>query len=270
VIAQRTPPFDLAEVRVDTALRTISGPFGTFQVEPRAMDVLMMLARRAPDPVSRDELIDSVWGGAVVTDGVLTRCISILRERLGDERGRSRFIETLSKHGYRLVSPVALDDAARTSAGHAPPAPKDEPAAVPIAVMPFTNLAGDLADDHVVDGLTELLIANLAGVAALRVIARTSSMTYKHTSKRVREIAAELGVDYVVEGSVLGEGSRIQVVVQLIEARSEMHAWVQTYAREVRDALTLLNEVAKAIAHALSVRLREESARFRPRARGTR
>jgi TolB-like protein/Tfp pilus assembly protein PilF len=218
------------------------------------MDVLVALALRAPSPVSRLQLIDEVWGGAVVTDGVLTRCVAILRERLGDERGMPRFIETLSKQGYRLVPPVTFVDEAQSDASSASIGGARPP--VRIAVLPFVNLAAGAVDDHFVDGLTELLIANLAGVAALRVIARTSSMAYKHTSKRVREIVEELSVDYVVEGSVLGEGGRLQVVVQLIEGGSEMHVWAQTFAREVRDALTLLNEVARAVADALHPRMR--------------
>jgi len=256
VCAQPTPRFSLAEFRVDPARLCIAGPGGTAHVEPRVMDVLVALALRAPRPVPRDELIDAVWAGAVVTDGVLTRCISILRERLGDDRGTPRFIETLSKHGYRLLAPVRFaGEDART-----PDLPVSQDGRwaqtpVSLAVLPFVTLAGDAIEDHVADALTELLTANLAGIASLRVIARTSSMTYKHSRKRVREIAGELDVDHVVEGSVLGQGSRIQVVVQLIEARSEMHAWVQTYMREMRDVLTLLNEIARAIADALSARL---------------
>lgn len=254
VAAQGTPSFRLAEVRVDPARRSISGPRGTFRVEPRVMDVLVALALRAPSPVSRQQLIDEVWGGVVVTDGVLTRCIAILRERLGDERGEPRFIETLSKQGYRLVPPVTFVEEAQSVASSAGTGGARAP--VRIAVLPFVNLASDAADDHFADGLTELLIANLAGVAALRVIARTSSMAYRHTSKRVSEIAEELSVDYVVEGSVLGEGGRVQVVVQLIEGGSEMHVWAQTWTREMRDALTLLNEVARAVAGALHPRMR--------------
>lgn len=259
--AQLTPRFSIAEFRVDPARRNIVGPGGAARVEPRVMDVLVALALRAPHPVSRDELIDEVWAGAVVTDGVLTRCISILRERFGDDRVEPRFIETLSKHGYRLLAPVRfagddsrMQDIPATQSASAAPKP------VSLAVLPFVDFAGGVPGDHVADALTELLIANLAGVASLRVIARTSSMAYKDTRKRVREIACELDVDYVVEGSVLRDGSRVQVVVQLIEARSEMHAWAQTYAREMRDVLTLLNEAARAVAKALTVRLRPPEA----------
>ncbi len=251
-----TTPFHLAEVRVDPARLRISGPGGTRHLEPRVMDVLVTLAARAPEPVSRDELIDAVWGAAVVTDGVLSRCISILREHLGDDRAEPRFIETLSKKGYRLLPAVTFVE--EKSAARALPDASARAAAAPtvsIAVLPFVNLAGDPADEHLADGLTELLIANLAGVASLRVIARTSSMVYKHAHKRVRDIAAELAVDYVVEGSVRRDGGRIQVVAQLIEARSEAHAWAHTYTRELRDLLTLLNEIARSVAKAVSARL---------------
>ena len=254
---RRLAKFDLAEFRVDPACRTIAGPRGASCVEPRVMDVLIALALRAPKPMSREELIDQVWGSAFVTDGVLTRCISILRERFGDERGRPRVIETLAKHGYRLMPTVTfIEDEALAPVPATATAPMDAQHAIAVAVLPFVDLRGNAADDHLADGLTELLIANLAGIASLRVIARTSSMAYQGTSKRVREIARELGVDYVIEGSVLGAGTRVQVVAQLIEGRSEMHAWTQTWTRAMRDALTLLNEVARAVANALSARLR--------------
>jgi TolB-like protein len=253
--ARLTTPFHLAELRVDPASLRIAGPFGTRRLEPRVMDVLVALAARAPEPVSRDALIDAVWGNVVVTDSVLSRCISILREQLGDDRAAPRFIETLSKKGYRLVPPVTFveDQVAtrETPEAVAPPATKP----ISIAVLPFVNLAADATDEHLADGLTELMIANLAGIAALRVIARTSSMVYKHARKRVRDIAAELDVDYVVEGSVRHEGSRMQVVAQLIEARGEAHAWAHTYTRELRDLLTLLNEIARSVAKAVSARL---------------
>ena len=254
---RRLAKFDLAEFRVDPACRTIAGPRGASCVEPRVMDVLIALALRAPKPMSREDLIDQVWGSAFVTDGVLTRCISILRERFGDQRGQPRVIETLAKHGYRLMPTVTfIEDEALAPVPATASAPMDAHRTITVAVLPFVDLRGNAADDHLADGLTELLIANLAGIASLRVIARTSSMAYQGTSKRVWEIASELGVDYVVEGSVLGAGTRIQVVAQLIEGRSEMHAWTQTWTRAMRDALTLLNEVAKAVANALCARLR--------------
>lgn len=253
----RMARFDLGEFRINPACRSIAGPRGTICVEPRVMEVLVALALQAPRPMSRQELIDQVWGGAFVTDGVLTRCVSILRERLGDERGRPRVIETLAKHGYRLMPAVTfVEDEVLAPVPPTATAERSARRAIPIAVLPFVDLRGNAVDDHLADGLTELLIANLAGISSLRVVARTSSMAYRGTDKRVREIAHELGVDYLIEGSVLGAGTRVQVVAQLIEGHSEMHAWTQTWTRAMCDALTLLNEVARAVAKALSARLR--------------
>lgn len=159
---QRRPrtPFDLGKVRVDPARLCIVGPSGPLHLEPRVMDVLVTLAERAPEPVTRGELIDAVWGDAVVTDSVLSRCISILRERLGDDRASPRFIETLSKRGYRLLAPVGRAQV-RPSIGQpvGPPRPASgvsstQPAhasavsTVSVAVLPFVNLAANATDEH--------------------------------------------------------------------------------------------------------------------------
>lgn len=249
--------FSIANVRVDVARRSIDGPRGSFRVEPRVMDVLVALADRAPEPVSRDELIAGVWQGAFVTDGVLTRCISILRGLLGDDRGNPRFIETLAKRGYRLLGPVSFVGAATEAPVSAVAPGVSGP--ISIAVLPFVYLA-DGGDEHVADGLTELLTANLAGVSALRVVARTSAMTYKGKRKRLRQIGAELRVDYVIEGSILADGGRLQIVVRLIDARTELHVWTQSYVRDLRGLLALLNEVARAVAVGVRAKLRPAEA----------
>lgn len=238
--------FRLGELRVEPELQRISGGGEVLRVEPRVMDVLVALALRAPRPLSREELLQRVWGDSVVTDGVLTRCIAILRELLGDDRGTPRFIETLPKRGYRLVAPVVFEAPAVAAVEPPPPAPR-----IRLAVLPFLNLSGEAADEYLVDGLTELLIAALAGISAIRVIARTSSMRYKHSQQPLREIAEELAVDHVVEGSLLVARHQVQVVVQLIEARTEAHRWARTYVREPRDTLTLLNEIARTVSDEL-------------------
>ena len=253
-LGSRTAPFRLGEFRVDPARLTLAGSGATRHVEPRVMDVLAALAERAPEPVSRDELIERVWGAAAVTDSALSRCIAILRKELGDDRAHPRYIETLSKNGYRLMPPVEHDGPSSPepdTAGVRPGNPKP----VSIAVLPFVNLSGDAADDPIADGLTELLIAKLGGVAAMRVVARTSSMIYKASPRRLRDIAAELGVDWVVEGSIHRVDSRIQVVAQLIEARSETHAWANRWTHELRDLLSLLNDIARSVASAVTAQL---------------
>lgn len=211
----------------------------------RAFDVLRALIDRRERLVSKDELLDLVWPGLVVEENNLQVQISTLRKLLGPNA-----IATVPGRGYRFAAELE---------GNSPASGADDatarPATVSVAVLPFVNLTGDMADELLADGLTDLMIANLAGVSSLRVIARTSSMIYKQAHKRLRDIAAELNVEHIVEGSLSREGNQIQVVVQLIDAHSEMHEWTHTYTRALRHLLTLLREIAHAVAKAVSGRL---------------
>jgi TolB-like protein/Tfp pilus assembly protein PilF len=250
--ARRLGPFRVGAFDVDPARGLITGPAGETRVEPRVMDVLGVLASRAPQPVPRDELILAVWGHAHVTDGVVTRCISLLRQRFEDDRDNPKYIATLSKRGYQLLQPVTFVNGAAT--------PSVAPAAGSLAVLPFLNLSGNAGDEYLADGLTELLIANLGSVRSLRVISRTSSMTYKRARKPLTEIGAELKVTHVVEGSLLHSGGRLQVVAQLIEVATDTHRWARTYTRELSGLLSLLNEIAISIAHELRAALTPDEA----------
>ncbi|MGE5715684.1 MAG: tetratricopeptide repeat protein, partial [Acidobacteriota bacterium] len=137
-----------------------------------------------------------------------------------------------------------------------------------LAVLPLTNLAGDPEQEYLADGMTEALIAELAQIRALRVISRTSAMHYKNTTKRVPEIAHELGVDGIVEGSVMREGDRVRITAQLVHAASDRHLWARSYEKNLRDVLTLQAEVARAIADEIQVEVtpqeRARLARIRP------
>jgi eukaryotic-like serine/threonine-protein kinase len=136
-----------------------------------------------------------------------------------------------------------------------------------LAVLPLTNLAGDPEQEYFADGMTEALIAELAQVRALRVISRTSAMHYKATTKTVPEIARELGVDAIVEGSVTRDGGRVRITAQLVHAASDRHLWARSYERDLKDLLGLQSEVARAIADEIQVKLTpQERARLaRPR-----
>ena len=249
--------FSIAGVTVQPQVCSIAGPSGEIRVEPRAMDVLVALANHAGSTVSRDELIAAVWKHPHVSDEALSRCISILRHALGDDSAQPRFIETIPKRGYRLKSSVVFD-AAANSVRH--------PAS--LAVMPFLNLSGDPSEDHVADGLTELLISNIAALArSVRVISRTSSMHYKGSRARLTQIAQELDVELIVEGSVLRSGRQLQVVVQVIDPATDGHVFTRSYTRELADLLPLQNEIAWTIAGEIGLTLEPSDRARLPKAR---
>jgi TolB-like protein/DNA-binding winged helix-turn-helix (wHTH) protein/Tfp pilus assembly protein PilF len=246
--------FRLGEVTVDAAGGRIIRPDGEIRVEPRAMAVLMVLARASGRPVSRDTLIDAVWKHSYVTDESLSRCISLLRSALGDTPVQPRYLQTLPKLGYRLLVPPQ-------------PVVVAGPQTASVLVLPLLNLCGHASDEHLADGLTELLIANLAIVPRLSVISRTSAMHYKGTRAKLTDIARELAVDYVVEGSLLRSDSELQVVVQLIDPTTDRHLYARTYRRAFADALRLLNEAAWCLAEEIAARIEPDATRPEPTAR---
>lgn len=150
-------------------------------------------------------------------------------------------------------TPAAPAPAAPNAAVYSAPRPGE--AGVSIAVLPFANLSGDPQQEYFTDGMTEAIITDLAKVRALRVISRTSVMSYKGGSKSLPEIARELGVSAIVEGSVVRSGDRVRVTAQLIDGRSDEHLWAESYDRDLKDLLALQDELAHAITREVRVAL---------------
>src|SRR5262249_31047481 len=158
-----------------------------------------------------------------------------LREALGDSAGAPRYIETLARRGYRFIGRVEAVEAS---------APR---AARSLAVLPLENLSCDPEQEYFAEGLTEALITTLAKIGDLRVVSRTSVMAYKGVHRPVREIAQELKVDTLVEGTVLRAGQRVRITAQLIDVSDDMHLWAESYERDLKDVLSLQAEMAQAI-----------------------
>jgi TolB-like protein/Tfp pilus assembly protein PilF len=215
---------------------------------PKALDVLITLVMAQGNAVAKDDLLRAVWPTTIVEQGSLTSHISQLRKALG-ELGSQQFIETLPKRGYRFVGP--LKSVSRLSN-------EAIPTRVMLVVLPFENLTQDEEKhDYFSDGLTEEMITQLARLSPkqLAVIARTSSMHYKSTTKSVGQIGQELGVSHVLEGSVRRVGSRARISAQLIRVSDECHVWAQSYERSLNDVLALQAEVARAIAREVQIKL---------------
>ena len=212
------------------------------RLQEQPLQILQILLEHPGELVARDELRKRVWptDTFVDFDHGINNAIKRLREVLGDIAETPRYIETLPRRGYRFVERVESKEGSIQS----------------LAVLPLENLSRDPEQEYFVDGLTEALITSLAKISALRVISRTTAMQYKGVrNKSAREIARELGVDAIVEGTVLRSGDCVRISAQLINASTDMHMWAESYDRDLRDILALHLEVARAIAKEIQVTL---------------
>jgi TolB-like protein len=226
------------------------------------LQVLAMLLKRAGNLVTREELRAEIWAGDTFVDfdHSLHNAIARIRQVLGDSAQTPRYIETLPRRGYRFI----IDDVKPEGVASRPASGKADVHAIQaIAVLPLEDLSGEPGHEYFADGMTEALITSLAKMKALRVISRTSAMQYKGARRSLPQIALELNVDAVIEGSVLRSGERVRITAQLIHAASDQHLWAESYERDLRDVLSLQSEIARQIAQEVSVILTpEERARL--------
>ena len=231
----------------------------------RAVALLRVLVERAGEPVLKDALIEAAWPGVVVEDSNLTVQIAAVRRVLGDAPGGERWIETLPRRGYRFVGPIGPlhDDAAaepNAATVHAPCVP-DKPS---VAVLPFANLSDDPGQEYFADGVVEELITGLSRIKWLAVVARNSSFTYKNQAVNVRQIGRELGVRYLLEGSVRKAGERVRICAQMVEAETGAHLWAEHYDRPLDDIFALQDEITLRVVGAIQPSVLEaELARVR-------
>ncbi|HEY8130341.1 MAG TPA: winged helix-turn-helix domain-containing protein [Thermoanaerobaculia bacterium] len=256
----------------------------TTRLPEQLFRLLVLLLERRGEVVTREEIRQSLWAADTFVDfdTGLNNAISKLREVLGDSAGNPKFIETLPRRGYRLVAltePIEESDIPRSlgrtwmwasalalviviavvgermwkgSKQSSAPAP---PRIESIAVLPLENLSGDPAQDYFADGMTDVLTTDLAQIQGLRVVSRTSVMPYKNAGRRLPDIARELNVDGIIEGTVMRSGSRVRITAQLIHAATDRHLWAKSYERDVADILPLQGELAQAIADAVEVKI---------------
>lgn len=242
--------------------------FGPFEVDTRSgelrrrgvkirlqeqpFQILVILLEHAGEVVVRDDLIGRLWpdNTFVDFDRGLNKAINRLREALGDSADKPRFIETLPQRGYRFLAQVTAvaRGASNGEEEHGPMLPPHALRIDSLAVLPLDNLSGDPSQEYFSDGMTDELIAAISRIKLLRVISRTSVMRYKGAGKSLPEIARELRVDAVVEGSVMRSGDRVRIITQLIYIPEDKHLWSGRYERELRDILQLQAEIAQEIA----------------------
>jgi TolB-like protein len=230
-------------------------------VEPQVFDLLVYLVRNRDRVVSKDDLIAAVWGGRIVSDSTLTSRINAARKAVGDSGDEQKVIRTVARKGLRFVGAVQIqaDGAEAAHAGRPRPDETHEPSrpALPlpdrpaIAVLPFTNMTGDPMQDYFSDGISEDLITALSKLRWFFVIARNSSFIYKGKAVHMKQIAAELGVGYVVEGSVRKVADRVRITAQLNDVATGSHVWAERYDRDLADVFAVQDEITEAIVAAI-------------------
>src|SRR6266568_4606060 len=237
--------FEDFELDVQSGELRKSGVQVKLQVQP--FKVLAFLVSRAGQVVTRQEICQHVWGGETFVDYEqgLNYCIRQIRAALGEDAAKPRYIDTYPRRGYRFLLPVVELPSSE--------APSED--RVMLAVLPLENLSKDPEQEYFADGLTDDIITELGCLSPQRlgVIARTSAMQYKRTSKGIGQIGRELGVDYIVEGTVRRDGSRVRITAQLIRVSDQTHAWAHAYERQLQDVLLLQSELASAIAAEVQV-----------------
>jgi TolB-like protein/Tfp pilus assembly protein PilF len=244
--------FEIGEWRVDPVQGRIFRGDEIVTIQARAMDVLVYLAQNAPEPVLVSELIEEIWSPRIVGDENVKVTVNLLRKALGDDARYPVYIETIPKRGYRLIAPVSrLVD--KTDSRDMLAYPVDHRPS--IAVLPFVNMSDDATNEYFSDGISEEILNTLVKTNTLPVIARTSSFQFKNRNLNIQQIAAELGVTHVLEGSVRKAGDDIRITAQLADAETGIHLWSEHYDRQLQDIFAVQDEIAAMIVDQIVVAL---------------
>jgi TolB-like protein len=237
-------------------------------IEPQVFDLLVYLVQNRDRVVSKDDLIRAVWNGRIVSDSALSSRITAVRHAIGDSGEQQRLIRTIPRKGFRFVGEASEAQ----SSGHGGPAktalPIEDPKAMPalalalpnkpsIAVLPFQNIGGDAEQEYFADGVVEEIITGLSRVRWLFVIARNSSFTYKGRTVDVRQVGRELGVRYVLQGSVRKSANQVRITGQLIDASSGGHLWADRFNGMLDDIFDLQDKVTARVVGTIAPRLEQ-------------
>jgi TolB-like protein len=248
------------EYAFDTDRRELHRGTDVVSVAPQVFDLLDYLIRNRERVVSKDDLVNAVWDGRIVSDAALTTRLNAARSAIGDSGEQQRLIKTLPRKGFRFVGAVREAQQPAGAAAADPPEEPPKPALTlpdkpSIAVLPFANLSSDPEQEYFADGMVEDIITGLSRSKSLFVIARNSSFTYKGKAVDIKQVGRELGVRYVLEGSVRKSGKRIRVTGQLIEASSGSHIWADRFESELEDIFDLQDRLTSSVIGAISPQL---------------
>jgi TolB-like protein len=249
---------------LDLDRRELSRGSQAIAIGPQVFDLLVHLVQNREHVVSKDNLLDAVWHGRIVSESTLTSHINAVRRAIGDNGEEQRLVRTVARKGFRFVGDVRQADA--TNGLHSPASEiaASAESAVPshalpdkpsIAVLAFQNLSGDAEQEYFADGVVEDIITALSRIRWLFVIARNSSFTYKGRAVDVKQISRELGVRYVLEGSVRKAANRVRITGQLIDASAGTHLWAERFEGSLDDIFELQDQIATSVVGAIAPEL---------------
>jgi TolB-like protein len=262
--------FRFAGHTLDVARGSLRAANREIELRPKSFGVLLYLVENADRLVAKEELIEAIWPNVIITDEVLTHCVSEVRRALGDRQ--QAIIKTVPRRGYRCAAPVsrlaadqapeaqsastaALRPGAVSDAGRKPEPPlPDRPS---IAVLPFQNMSGDAGQEYFADGVVEEIITVLSRFSGLFVIARNSSFAYKGRAVDVKQVGRELGVRYVLEGSVRKTANRVRITGQLVDTSNGAHLWADRFDSALEDILDIQDHVTASVVNAVAPKLEQ-------------
>ena len=241
---------------LDTDRRELRCQDEPIAIEPKAFDLLAYLIANRERVVSKDDLVAVLWGGRIVSETALTTCLNVVRRAIGDSGKEQQRIRTFPRKGVRFVGDVRQDrESDREVEGKTFHDASGPALALPekpsIAVLPFLNLSGDPEQEYFTDGISEDIITELSRFHSLFVIARNSSFSYKGKSPDVRQVGRELGVRYVLDGSIRSSANRIRLTGQMTDTLTGNHVWAERYDRVVEDIFAVQEELTSAVVAAI-------------------
>ena len=239
--------FRFGDQLIDTGRRELRRGGELVALEPQVFDILVYLVVNRDRVVSKDDLLEAAWGGRIVSESALTSRITAVRKAIGDDGGAQRLIRTVPRKGLRFIGEVH-EEAAATPASL--PAPR-----LSIVVLPFENLSNDPNQGYFADGITDDLTTDLSRISDMVVISRNTAFTCQGKRIDTKQIGRELGVRYVLEGSVRRSGSQIRINAQLIDAETDTHLWAERFDGDTSDLFALQDEITTRIAVALNIEL---------------
>lgn len=261
-----TLPFVFEDYVLDQERRELTLRGQVVAVGPQVFDLLLQLVSNRDRVVSKDDLLNAVWSGRIVSESTITSHINAVRKAIGDTGEEQRLVRMVPRKGYRFVGEIKVDEVGEPRQPDIEePTPEDLkqtpaptlvlPDKPSITVLPFQNLSGDPEQEYFADGMVEDIIAALSRIRWLFVIARNSSFTYKGRDVDVQGVGQTLGVRYVLEGSVRKSGNKIRITGQLIDATTGTHIWAERFEGMLHDIFELQDQIAESVVGAIAPQL---------------